>query len=122
MHASAIIALLEATRFEDLPDQCPYGFWVTPQSDIHLVLRHAGHSAVAGELLGYKDGPPSMDAYQLGWITIVSVTAGDEIIFWYRRRNADGTPDTKPSIPTSQMRTMRDLAAFYNAELRLDPT
>jgi len=122
MHAATIIALLEATRFDDLPEHCPYGFWVTPNSDVYPVYTASGHSRVAGDILGYNDGPPSGDAYQRGWIGIASVPVpGGKRIMWYRRRHPDWTPDTNPNIPASQMRTMKDLAAFYDAELRLDP-
>jgi len=101
----------ESTRFDDLPAECPHGFWVTPGSDVHVVPTMSGHARAAGLVLGWDgDVSPLAAAYGAGWSSLVVEDAGrGERILWYRYR-------TRPT--RSQLKTMKDLAILYGAELR----
>lgn len=120
--------LLEASSFSDLPDNPPYGFWIHPNGDFTVVTM-MNHDEAAMKIVNSN---PTLKAI---WIDKTSGMTSifmkeQEAYFVILRHNynrvviSNGTlfyakPVPKDNrVPTnSQLRTAKDLAAFYNLKV-----
>lgn len=124
----------ESMKFADLPDTAPYGFWISPPGNFWSVEPYS-HEEKAHEIIndnqnllkGFQDyeayyeelerttGRPYYVSYQefLGhkasYCRIV-IDRGLKVLYW------DMYGGHK--ISSAQMRGAKDLAMFYNVELR----
>lgn len=118
-------------NFSDLPDRPPYGFWISPGGG-YFPVRYQNHATMALQIIN-KNKELSQKFYtpqRLRYKDEYEYLEGDAMTFLmrenYNRVVIEGgiLYYMKPSslydfihITNSQMRTFRDLAAFYNLQL-----
>ena len=127
-------SLLESTSFLDLPDSPPYGFWISPGGEFFVVSREK-HEKVAKEII--KQNPTLKDAYKLEkhksfyhvhyfltrrkYIRVVESPFNSNKKYYVDLFAYDPSTDKNISFaPThSSLKTLKDIAKFYGAELIL---
>ena len=119
---------MESTSFLDLPDNAPYGFWISPEGEFFTV-KSQQHGIVAKEIIessprlieklgvpNYKcDAMDKLTAEK--YIRMAKITSREYTADIYYYAN-DGKSTIIPFEPTnSAKRTINDIAEFYNMRI-----
>lgn len=113
---NAFFRLLMENSFADLPEEAPYGFWVSPSGHFHIVPWE-GHSKTAKTIINRLPNYTAEYAKQTlgagsflllkGWARVVCEVEN----IWYHL-------DRRVNVPApKQKQTLEDLAMFYNMQL-----
>jgi len=114
--------ITEANDFSDLPDEKPYGFWVSPQGQYYVV----GPYLHAEEAENLVNNSPTLHAEYLRHKDEIHTNAHEEDFLYYKKycktviegrymhyRNPIFDVSQYPKIK----QTLKDIAAFYNLEI-----
>jgi hypothetical protein len=134
-----IESILESNSFVDLPDEPPYGFWISPGGDF-FVVGYQEHKSVAEDIVrqnanlnaefGHLLDKPNVNmthyiaskkyirvakAFGKEYFADFFYTNVDTIpVFFYD----DSTPETISFEPTNaSLRTLNDIAEFYGLKI-----
>ena len=108
--------LIFESDFSELPENAPYGFWIYPSGEFSIVNGQRNHAQIAQEIINdlfppnTKYSNPNIFLLNNGFMRCVSDEYTQSLFF-----------DRDTVSPSSQqMRTLKDLAIFYNLTARRD--
>ncbi len=108
--------------FEELPQNPPYGFWISPEGNLYTVLSSFGHESEAIKILTTYEPKYNTQKYydDHGWFLIkkgfVRIVIENDEMYLDHSYYEEGRPIVVPISPKAR-KSAKDISDFYNLNI-----